>query len=180
MAIIIDPVFVEPMRRADIDHIAEIEQRSYSVPWHENAYTTELTNPNAIYLVARMGEAVVGYAGMWVIMDEGHVTTIAVDPRYRGRKIGDKLMLGMMEDAIARGATRATLEVREKNVVAQNLYRKYGFREAAVRKKYYTDNQENAVIMWADEIRSPAYRERLVELRRQLYRAHDERTGFGD
>lgn len=180
MAIFIDQVFVEPMRKADIDFIAEIEQRSYSVPWHENAYTTELGNPNAIYLVARMGGAVVGYTGMWVIMDEGHITTIAVDPRYRGQKIGDKLMLALMEEAILRGATRATLEVREKNVVAQNLYRKYGFREAAVRKNYYTDNQENAVIMWADDIRAPAYRERLGELRRELYRGYDEHPGPRD
>lgn len=180
MAIIIDPVFVEPMRRADIAQIAEIEQRSYAVPWHENAYATELTNPNAVYLVARLDGRVVGYAGMWVIMDEGHITTIAVDPRHRGRKIGERLMHGMLEEAIHKGATRATLEVREHNVVAQNLYRKYGFRVAAVRKNYYTDNQENAVIMWADDIRTPAYMERLRELKRDLFREYDEHLRAGD
>src|SRR5205807_7845777 len=119
-------------------------------------------------------------AGMWVIMDEGHITTIAVDPQLRGRRIGERLMHGMLEEAIYRGATRATLEVREHNVVAQNLYRKYGFREAAIRKNYYTDNQENAIIMWADDIHDPAYARRLRQLRNELYQAYDQHLRTGD
>src|SRR5207249_4228905 len=117
----------------------------------------------------------VGYGGMWVIMDEAHITTLAVDPPYQGRKIGERILIVIMEESVLQGASRATLEVRENNEVAQKLYRKYGFREAAIRKKYYTDNLENAVIMWADGIREPEYSQRLRELKRELYNAYDER-----
>src|SRR5215813_655008 len=147
MAIIVDPVFIEPMGHADVDAVAAIERRSYAVPWHENAYHTELSNRSAAYFVARLDGKIVGYGGMWVIMDEAHLTTLAVDPRYQGRKIGERLLQSIMEEAILHGASRATLEVRERNTVAQNLYRKYGFRDAALRKHYYTDNQENAIVM---------------------------------
>lgn len=175
MAIIIDPVSIEPMRKADVPAISQIERRCYPTPWHENAYYTELTNRCACYLVARLDGAVIGYAGMWVIMDEAHITTVAVDPPYRGRKIGERLLLNLLEEAIRMGASRATLEVRENNRVAQSLYRKYGFYETAIRKNYYTDNQENAVVMWVDGLRGTDYQDRLYELRRQLYIAYDER-----
>ncbi|HXG24804.1 MAG TPA: ribosomal protein S18-alanine N-acetyltransferase [Chthonomonadales bacterium] len=174
MAIIIDPVSIEPMRRSDIPAVSVIEHRCYTTPWQENAYYTELSNRFACYLVARLDGQIVGYGGMWVIMDEAHITTLAVDPPYRRRKIGERLLLELMEAAIARGASRATLEVREHNIAAQNLYRKYGFREAAIRKNYYTDNQENAIVMWADDIRAPAYAARLQELRYRLHREYDE------
>jgi ribosomal-protein-alanine N-acetyltransferase len=175
MAILIDPVSVEPMRRGDIQRVAGIERRCYAIPWHENAYYTELSNRSACYLVARLENDVVGYAGMWVIVDEAHITTVAVDPIHRGKKIGERLLQGLLEEAILAGATRATLEVREHNVVAQNLYRKYGFREAAIRKNYYTDNQENALVMWVDDIHLDSYLQRLRELRHELYVAYDER-----
>lgn len=175
MAIIVDPVFIEPMGHADVDAVSSIERRSYAVPWHENAYHTELSNRSAAYFVARLDGKVVGYAGMWVIMDEAHITTVAVDLPYRGRKIGERLLQALMEEATYRGADRATLEVRENNIVAQNLYRKYGFRDAAIRKSYYTDNRENALVMWADHMRDPEYKQKLRELRSQLYRIYDER-----
>src|SRR5207244_2826751 len=180
MAIIIDPVYVEPMRRADVETVSAIERRCYATPWHANAYYTELSNRAAAYLVARMDGKVIGYGGMWVIMDEAHITTLAVDPPHQGKKIGERLLQGLMEEAILHGASRATLEVREHNVAAQGLYRKYGFREAAIRKSYYTDNSENAVVMWADDIHDPAYSRRLRELRQELYRAYDERFRGGD
>jgi ribosomal-protein-alanine N-acetyltransferase len=174
MAIIIDPVSIEPMRRSDVPTVSAIERRCYATPWHENAYYTELSNRCACYLVARLDGQIVGYAGMWVIMDEAHITTLAVDPPHRGKKIGERLLLNLLEEAIIAGASRATLEVREHNVVAQQLYRKYGFREAAIRKNYYTDNQENAIVMWVDDLRTPEYRQRLARLRHQLYLAYDE------
>ena len=121
MAIIIDPVSVEPMRRLDVPIVSAIEKRCYPTPWHENAYYTELSNRSATYLVARIAGAVVGYGGMWVIMDESHITTLAVAPEHRGNKIGERLLIALLEEAILAGATRATLEVREGNVVAQNL-----------------------------------------------------------
>jgi [ribosomal protein S18]-alanine N-acetyltransferase len=174
MAIIIDPVLVEPMRRTDIQAVSAIERRCYATQWHENAYHTELANRSACYLVARLENEIVGYAGMWVIMDEAHITTLAVSPEHRGKKIGERLLLGLLEEAAYRGGSRATLEVREHNVVAQNLYRKYGFREAAIRKNYYTDNQENALVMWVDDINTQTYLDRLRELKHQLYVAYDE------
>src|SRR5262249_59372448 len=97
------------------------------------------------------------------------------DMPFRGRKIGERLLQALMEEATYRGADRATLEVRENNIAAQNLYRKYGFRDAAIRKNYYTDNRENALVMWADHMRDPAYKQKLRELRSQLYRTYDER-----
>lgn len=162
------------MRRADIPAVSRIEHRSYPTPWHENAYYTELNNRSAAYLVARLAGEVVGYAGMWAIMDEAHITTIAVEPVHRGKKIGERLLYALLEEAALRGADRATLEVRERNAAAQGLYRKFGFREAAIRKNYYSDNQENAVVMWLDGLGTRTYFDRMRELRRAMYAAYDE------
>jgi [ribosomal protein S18]-alanine N-acetyltransferase len=180
MAILIDPVSVEPMRKTDIQEVARIERRSYPTPWHENAYHTEIGNRSACYLVARIVGEIVGYGGMWVIMDEAHITTLAVAPEHRGKKIGERILQALIDEAYLMGATRASLEVRERNVVAQSLYRKYGFREAAIRKNYYSDNNENAVVMWVDEIHTYEYRERLRNQKAELYRAYDERLRHRD
>jgi len=180
MALIVEPVSIEPMRWVDVERIAAIERRCYPTPWHANAYYTELNNACAVYLVARVAGEVVGYGGMWVVMDEAHITTLAVDPPHQGRKIGERLLHALLEEAILRGAQRATLEVREYNQVAQNLYRKYGFREAAMRRSYYSDNGENAIVMWAEGIAEPDYLRRLRELRRALNQAHEARDGNRD
>ena len=164
MAILVEYVSIEPMRNADVEQVGKIERRSYPTPWHEHAYLTEINNRSACYLVARTAGVVVGYAGMWVVMDEAHITTLAVAPEQRGKGIGERLLQALLEQAYLMGASRATLEVRERNVVAQSLYRKYGFREAAIRKNYYADNHENALVMWVDEIDSSRYRQRLREL----------------
>lgn len=175
MAILVDPVSIEPMRRPDLEAVHRIDKRCFPSPWLSSAYLTELSNRSACYLVARLGQEVVGYGGHWVIMDEAHITTLAVDPAYQGRKIGERLLLALMEEAVLLGASRATLEVRESNRAAQRLYTKYGFYAAAIRKNYYTDNGENAVVMWADDIHTPTYQERLRELRHQLYQVYQER-----
>jgi ribosomal-protein-alanine N-acetyltransferase len=180
MAILIDPVSIEPMRSADVDAVSDIERRAYPSPWQERAYRVEIGNRAARYFVARLGGKVVGYGGMWVIMDEAHITTLAVAPEQRGKKIGERLLQELMEEAYLMGASRATLEVREKNIVAQRLYRKYGFREAAIRKNYYSDNHENAVVMWVDDINSPFFRERLRDLKAEAHRAYDERNRHRD
>jgi ribosomal-protein-alanine N-acetyltransferase len=160
---------VRPMRSLDIDAVAKIEKRCYTLTWNPNAYITELGNTNAYYAVAKRSDGmVVGYGGVWVIIDELHVTTLCVDPDSRGLKIGEQLLSEMMEVGIRRGATRATLEVRESNIVAQGLYHKYGFEDVAQRKAYYSDNGENAIIMWAEELTSPAYQQMLYEYRRRL------------
>jgi ribosomal-protein-alanine N-acetyltransferase len=162
-------VFLAPMRLEDIEQISHLERRCYTLPWSAGAYVTEVGNPTAYYTTAKDGEGtVLGYAGMWVIMDEIHVTTIAVDPRRRGLKIGERLLLDMLEEGLSRGAERATLEVRERNTVAHNLYLKYGFEDVAVRKNYYSDNGENAIIMWANDMLSPPYQAMLADYKHRL------------
>lgn len=156
------------MAPEDIPAVHEIEARSYAITWHEDAYLVELGNQCACYLSAHFNGQVVGYAGMWVVADEAHITTMAVDPPYRGRRIGERLFLGLMEEAVRRGAERASLEVRERNLIAQRLYKRFGYREAAIRKKYYSDNHENAIVMWVDNMRSSEYLQLLRDVRQLL------------
>jgi len=162
-------VILRPMRLEDIEHVSRLERRCYTLPWSSSAYVTEVGNPSAYYTVAtERDNTILGYAGMWVIMDELHITTIAVDPIQRGRKIGERLLMDLTEEGIARGADRATLEVRERNTVAHNLYLKYGFEDVAVRKNYYSDNGENALIMWANDLTSHAYQAMLHDYKARL------------
>ena len=162
-------VTIRRMRLEDIEHVSRLERRCYTLPWSSSAYVTEVGNPNAYYTVALDEEGtVIGYAGMWVIMDELHITTIAVDSVVRGRKIGERLLLDLIEEGMERGADRATLEVRQNNTVAHNLYLKYGFEDVAVRKNYYSDNGENAIIMWANNLFSPEYQALLRDHKHRL------------
>jgi len=156
------------MRVSDLQTVERIDRRCFPHPWQPSVYETELTNRAATYLVARIGQDIVGYGGAWVVADEAHITTLAVDPKYRGAKIGERLLLSLMEESVMRRASHATLEVRGSNCPAQYLYRKYGFRNAAIRRNYYSDTGEDAIVMWADAIHTAVYRQRLYELRRQL------------
>lgn len=112
---------------------------------------------------------IAGHAGIWLSLDDGHVTTIAVHPDYRRQGVGELLMLGLIDQAYELKAQQLTLEVRVSNIAAQHLYVKFGFRHQGERKRYYTDNGEDASIMWTDDIHSAAFRERVRELRQQLY-----------
>lgn len=111
---------------------------------------------------------IVGYGGLWLMVDEGHITTIAVAPSHRGQGIGELLLNGLIDQAIDVKATRLTLEVRISNEPAQRLYLKYGFQPSGTRPRYYTDNGEDALIMWTDVITEPAFVKRLEELRERL------------
>lgn len=140
---------IRPMTRSDIESVMEIECKCFAVPWSKASFEDELThNSRAIYLVADCGERVVGYAGMWRVLDEAHITNIAVHPEFQRRKIGCALVEGLIDKAKGEHIRHMTLEVRESNHAAQNLYRKYGFKAAGKRKNYYSDNQEDAIIMW--------------------------------
>ncbi len=162
-------IVLRPMRLEDIEHISRLERRCYTLPWSSSAYVTEVGNPNAYYIVALdEEETLVAYGGMWVIMDELHITTLAVDPERRGQKIGERLLIELLEEGMSRGAERATLEVRERNIVAHSLYLKYGFGDVAVRKNYYSDNSENAIIMWANSLLSPEYQAMLRDHKHRL------------
>ena len=112
--------------------------------------------------------AVIGYGGLWLMVDEAHVTSVAVHPQFRGQGLGELLMLSLMEVALRLDARFVTLEVRVSNAVARKLYEKLGFRQAGIRPRYYTDNNEDAVVMWSDEVRAPPFRERLAERQRAL------------
>ncbi len=112
--------------------------------------------------------SIVGFAGLWLMVDEAHVTTIALHPEYRGRGLGELLLVNLIDISYDIGAKWVTLEVRISNYTAQNLYRKYGFREAGLRHRYYSDNQEDALIMWTEEINSLAYKQKFQELKALL------------
>jgi ribosomal-protein-alanine N-acetyltransferase len=120
---------------------------------------------------------VVGYGGLWLNVDEGHITTIAVAPEYRGRGIGELLLNGLIDQALTLNIDMLTLEVRVSNVVAQQLYLKYGFRPSGTRPRYYTDNGEDALIMWTESVRTSAYQERLRRLRDLLFARLREEAG---
>lgn len=149
-------VTFEPMRVEHLDAIEELEKKSFPTPWPRQTFEFEiLYNDLAEYVVAMHEGKVIGYGGAWMVLDEAHVTNVAVHPDYRGMKIGKALMLELMRRAVARGARCMTLEVRPSNTVARQLYARLGFVEAGVRKGYYQDNDEDAIIMWKQGLTTP-------------------------
>ncbi|WP_340021617.1 ribosomal protein S18-alanine N-acetyltransferase [Paenibacillus sp. FSL K6-1096] len=155
-----DELVFRLMRLEDIPDILVIEREAFTMPWTEDAFRNELThNHFAKYMVMELAGQIIGYAGMWAIVDEAHVTNIALLEAYRGRKWGERLLDELMRTAAYLGMQSITLEVRVSNEVAQNLYRKKGFRPAGTRKGYYSDNREDALIMWAN---LPEYGEQAV------------------
>lgn len=159
-------VVVEAMRLEDLDDVQRIEQASFTTPWPPNAYRSELmTNRLASYLVARADDRIVAYGGMWLMVDEAHITTFAVHPGWRRQRLGERLLLAFLDLARDRHAREATLEVRLSNLAARRLYEKYGFRPVGVRPRYYSDNNEDALIMTTDPLDDPAYRARIERLR---------------
>ncbi|HEY8346420.1 MAG TPA: ribosomal protein S18-alanine N-acetyltransferase [Symbiobacteriaceae bacterium] len=147
-----------PMTLTDLDGVMEVERLSFLTPWSRRDFLVELMQPFAVYIVARRGEQVVGYGGMHVIADQAHVTNIAVHPDHRGQGLGERIMRRLIELAAERGAERMTLEVRVSNTPARNLYEKLGFVTApgAVRKGYYTDTGEDAIVMWKEPLAEQA------------------------
>ena len=135
--------------RDHIEDIVIIENLSFKIPWSRQSITEEIIqNKAAIYFCAMAGERAVGYAGMWQICDEGHITNIAVHPEFRSSGVGSALLEALLSTAGERDITALTLEVRRSNQPAQALYGKYGFKEGGKRKAYYADNSEDAIIMW--------------------------------
>lgn len=139
------------MEEKDIDDVLKIEQASFTTPWTREAFHHEMTqNRFAVYVVLEEDGQVIGYCGSWVVVDEVHITNVAIHPDYRGQKLGEALMRNMIEVAIGLGAVSMTLEVRVSNHIAQSLYRKLGFQDGGIRKNYYTDLQEDALVMWVN------------------------------
>lgn len=140
---------LQNMSSEDIAQVCEIENLSFATPWSRESFESEISeNSLARYLVARLDGKVVAYGGMWIVLDEGHITNIAVHPDYRGRKIGEKLVQAMLQAARDCRVLNITLEVRASNNIARNLYNKLGFVDSGIRKGYYADTGEDAVIMW--------------------------------
>lgn len=154
------------MRRRHLRGVMAIERQVYPRPWSPNLFLSEMTeSKNRCYLVARIDREVVGYAGMICYGEEAHVTNIAVDPLHHRQKIATRLLHDLIVEGIAMGAEAVSLEVRVTNWGAQRLYGAFGFRPIGVRKNYYQEINEDALIMWVDDVRSARYRD---VLRRRL------------
>jgi ribosomal-protein-alanine N-acetyltransferase len=185
----VPPYHVEPMRWGDVPEVMDIERQSFTLPWSDYTYQHEiLENNHSHYYVARHTNGykpqhanwltrlfrrprkapIVGYGGFWLVVDEAHISTIASGTEWRGRGLGELMLLAMVERSIELGAVMVTLEVRVSNTVAQNLYRKYGFEIVGRRPHYYRDNDEDADLMTVDHIQSEAYRAKLRDLRAAL------------
>lgn len=144
-------VTIRPMKGCHLERVVAIEEAVCPSPWSKNAFTNEITNNSfASYYVAVSGAQVVGYAGVWIIMDEGHLTTLAVSCQWQQCGVGSLLLEHLIAEAKKRGATRMTLEVRVSNSKAQKLYKKYGFLPCGQRPNYYSD--EDALVMWLDNL----------------------------
>jgi len=186
------PFVVEPMRMDDVPQVMAIERESFPLRWPERAYRYELTqNQNSHYVVLRPAHGlrpvrwrkpwmrlwrsdshspVLGYGGFWMIAGEAHISTLAVEPTWRRRGLGELLLWSMLKQATSMGAFEATLEVRVSNRAAQNLYRKYDFEVVGQRRRYYQDNNEDAWIMTVSDFDSEAYQTRLKQLGQALHR----------
>jgi ribosomal-protein-alanine N-acetyltransferase len=167
------PITIQRMQIGDVEDVAKLDARCFPTPWSAGAYYTEIHNPSAYYIVAKTGGKIVGFAGEWLIMDEAHITTIGVAPECRGKKIGERILMNLLEEAIHRGVRRATLEVRRTNTVAQNLYTKYGFHTVAIRKGYYTNNNEDALVMWVDDMWSHEFLKAFRKYKEVLGDTHE-------
>lgn len=169
MAVSVSPM-IDEMRRGDIAAVHEIERLSFRTPWPSHAFEQELaSNRLARYLVVRVGGRLVAFAGLWLMADEAHVTTFAVHPDWRRRGIAQRLMVAVLELSLEIGVQRMTLEVRAGNQAAQALYRRFGFIDVGRRPRYYTDDNEDALIMTTPELAGPSMQLVLV-----AERAHAE------
>lgn len=161
-----DTLTTETMRRRHLRRVLEIEEQVYPRPWTHRTFVSELTqmkNGTRYYLVAYVGDVMVGYGGMMFAGDDAHITNVAVDPAWQGKGVATEMMIDLVNLARDRGCQAMTLEVRHSNAAAQNLYRQFGFAPAGVRKKYY-ENTDDAIVMWCHDITSPEYDERLRAL----------------
>jgi len=184
------PYSVERMQLDDVPTVSAVELEVFTMPWSSTAFEYELRhNPSSRYLVLRYlpwrrehvsdgalplrvrrmlkpsheDLSLLGYGGFWMMVDEAHICTLAVRPQWRGRGLGELLLLSLVEQAIERQAAVVTLEVRVSNLRAQNLYKKYGFAVVGERKRYYSDNQEDALIMTTESVHSATFQQMLSE-----------------
>ncbi len=171
-------VVVELMKVGDLPEVQVIERESFSTPWPPHAYRQEIeTNRLAHYIVARYDDVIVGFAGIWLLVDEAHVTTFATRRAWRRQGIGERLLLALLDLARTRGAHEATLEVRPSNLPARRLYEKYGFKVVGLRPRYYSDDNEDALIMTTESLDGRNMRARIAQLRAELAARPDIELG---
>jgi ribosomal-protein-alanine N-acetyltransferase len=154
------------MERSDVPAVATLERVIYPQPWSARVFFDELAQPNREYVVAHDGREIVGYGGLMLIEDDAHITTLAVVPGERRRRLGTRILLEIVERGVARGARHLTLEVRATNTDAQRLYERFGFAPVGKRKGYY--DGEDAIVMWALDIDAEEYGTRLGQIRADL------------
>lgn len=164
----LEPVVITTMRRRHLRNVLRIEEKTSTTPWSLGLFLAEVRREEREYLVALSGSRVVGFAGLLYVVGEGHITTVAVDPDKQGGRIGTRLMLVLARRAIVHGADSVTLEVRASNAPALALYRRFGFAPSGVRKDYYKDPTEDALVLWAHDVDTPAYADRLSAIESQL------------
>jgi ribosomal-protein-alanine N-acetyltransferase len=153
------------MRRRHLRGVMAIERQVYSRPWSPNLFLAEMSEPhNRCYLVARSDRDIVGYGGLICYGDEAHVTNIAVDPMHHRRNVGSRLLYELIVNAIEMGGQAVSLEVRVSNWGAQRMYARFGFHPVGIRRNYYQELNEDALIMWTDDVRSNAFTLRLSEI----------------
>jgi len=158
-------VHIVPMRRRHLRSVLKIESQVYARPWTLSLFVSEMAlRTSRAYYVARINGVLCGYAGLMVTEGDGHVTTLAVDPAWHRNKVGTRLLLVLARTAVRRGAKNLTLEVRVGNAAAQEMYRRFGFRPAGIRKNYYVETNEDALVMWAHDVNTPEYGRRLDEI----------------
>ena len=158
-------VTIGPLRRRHLRGVLRIEQQVYPRPWSMGLFMSELGfRTGRVYLVARVGNQVVGYGGLMLVAEDGHITTLAVDPSWHRHQIGTRLLLALARAGIEREVRNLTLEVRMGNEPAQALYRHFGFAPAGVRKGYYVETNEDALVMWSNDVHTPDYAARLDAL----------------
>jgi ribosomal-protein-alanine N-acetyltransferase len=144
-------VLIDFMKEEDVDAILDISSLSFSISWSKDSYLQELTNPVARYLVAKIDNKVVGFIGTWIVLDESHITNVAVHPSYRKQGIASSLLKEFLKYCKSQGCIAYTLEVRSGNKAARALYENHNFKQDGIRKGYYEDNKEDAIIMWLRE-----------------------------
>lgn len=144
-------LLIRKMELNDIKDVMKVDQASFTNPWTEDIFHLEIgKNDHAHYFILKLENKIIGYIGMWVVIDDAQITNIAILPEFRGYKFGEKLFEFACQQAIQMGVKRLSLEVRASNIAAQKMYRKFGLVPGGVRKNYYTDNREDAIVMWVN------------------------------
>jgi ribosomal-protein-alanine N-acetyltransferase len=162
-------VRISPFRRRHLRSVVRIEEEAYPRPWSATLFLSELAQRSSRrYTVGTIGPIVVGYVGLMIVEDDGHITTLTVDPGWHHRGIGTVLLLDVARAATGLGVRHLTLEVRVGNDPAQALYRRFGFAPVGIRKNYYAETGEDAIIMWVHDIDTPTYAERLAAIEARL------------